>query len=397
MMAQRGGAMGLINLVTLSLMMASIGYWLLCLLGALKFLSRRPAERPEAAPPVTILKPVKGLDSDLAENCREFCRQDYPVYQVIFGVADPQDPAIPVLQRVLEEFPGDRHRLVVGPEVYGPNRKVSLLQQMLPLAVHEIVVISDSDVRVGSDYLRHIGPPFLDRTVGLVTCLYRGESAESFPARLEEWAINDAFAPSVMAAYAIEGVTFAFGSTLALRRKILDKIGGFTPFADLLADDYHLAQEVRRQGYRLLLSDYPVACVLGRSRFSEVFGRLVRWTRTNRACRPIGYLLSGISHGTIFSLLYLTLDRFSPIALVAAAATIGVRAAAAYVVDAFILKSRRAAAHLTLLLPGDLVNFVAWALSFAGNRIRWRGTLYRIVDDGRLMELGGADPSSSSR
>ncbi len=389
--------MGLARLAILSLMAASVGYWLLCLLGALKFLSKRPTERPEGAPPVTILKPVRGLDPDLAENCRGFCRQDYPAYEVIFGVADPQDPAMPVLQRVLQESPGGRHRLVIGPESYGPNRKVSLLQQMLPFATHEIVIISDSDVSVGPDYLRHIAPPFLDPTVGLVTCLYRGDGAEGFAARLEEWAINAAFAPSVMAAYAVEGVAFAFGSTLALRRSIVEKAGGFTPFADLLADDYHLALEARRQGYRLLLSDYPVACVLGRPRFSEVFGRLVRWTRTNRASRPIGYLLSGISHGTIFSVLFLFLDRFSATALTAAAATIGVRAAAAYVVDAFILKSGHAAAHLMLLLPGDLVSFVAWALSFTGKRIRWRGTLYRIGDGGRLIELREAEPSCRSR
>ncbi|HLC21944.1 MAG TPA: bacteriohopanetetrol glucosamine biosynthesis glycosyltransferase HpnI [Candidatus Methylomirabilis sp.] len=389
--------MGLARLVIVSLMAASVGYWLLCLLGALKFLFKRPTERPEGAPPVTILKPVRGLDPGLAENCSGFCRQDYPAYQVIFGVADPRDLAMPVLQRVLEDSPGDRHRLVIGPETYGPNRKVSLLQQMLPFATHEIVVISDSDVRVGPDYLRHIAPPFLDPTVGLVTCLYRGDGAENFAARLEEWAIDGAFAPSVMAAYAVEGVNFAFGSTLAIRRRILEKIGGFTPFADLLADDYHLAREARRQGYRLLLSDYPVACVLGRPQFSEVFGRLIRWTRTNRASRPIGYFLSGISHGTIFSVLFLLLDRFSATALAASAATIGVRAAAAYVVDAFILKSRRAAAHLLLLLPGDLVSFIAWVLSFAGKRIRWRGTLYRISDGGRLIELGEAEPSSSSR
>ncbi|MBI3780530.1 MAG: bacteriohopanetetrol glucosamine biosynthesis glycosyltransferase HpnI [candidate division NC10 bacterium] len=389
--------MGVASLVTLSLMVASTAYWVLCLVGALKFLSRRPPERSEAAPAVTVLKPVRGLDPDLAENCRDFCRQDYPVYQVVFGVADPQDPAIPLLQRVLQESPVDQHRLVIGPQVYGPNRKVSLLQQMLPVAAHEIVVISDSDVKVGPDYLRCIAAPFLDQTVGLVTCLYRGDGAEGLAARLEQLAIESAFAPSVMAAYAIEGVTFAFGSTLAIRRTILEKVGGFIPFVDLLADDYHLAQEARRQGYRLILSDYPVACVLGRSRFCEVFDRLVRWGRTNRASRPIGYLLSGISHGTIFSLVYLFLNRFSPAALVAAAATIGVRAAAAYVVGAFILKSRCAAAQLTLLLPGDLVTFLAWTLSVAGRRIRWRGTLYRIAEGGRLIEEGEADPSNSSR
>jgi ceramide glucosyltransferase len=200
-----------------------------------------------------------------------------------------------------------------------------------------------------------------------------------------------------MAAYATEGVTFAFGSTLAVRRKILEQIGGFTPFADLLADDYHLAQEARRQGYRLHLSDYPVACILGRPQFSGVFSRLLRWSRTHRASRPVGYFLSGISHGTIFSVVYLVLDRFSPAAWAAAATAIGVRATAAFVVDALVLKSRQAVARLWLLLPGDLLAFTAWALSFAGNRIRWRGTLYRIVDRGRMIELGEVERSSNSR
>lgn len=162
--------MALAKLLTFGLLTASIAYWVLCIIGALKFLSRRPGERAEGTPPATILKPVRGLDPDLADNCRAVCRQDYPVYQVIFGVSDPQDPAIPLLQSVLAESPGERHRLVIGPEVYGPNRKVSLLQQMLPFA----------------------------------------------------------------------------------------------------------AQEARRQGYRLVLSDYPVACILGRSQFSGVFGRLLR-------------------------------------------------------------------------------------------------------------------------
>jgi ceramide glucosyltransferase len=378
-------------------MAASIGYWVLCIIGTVKFRSRRLRERSDGAPAATILKPIKGLDPGLADNCRAVCRQDYPSYQVIFGVADPQDPAIPLLQSVLDDSPGARHRLVIGPEVYGPNRKISLLQQMLPFAAHEILVISDSDIRVGPDYLRHVASSFVDERVGLVTCLYRGEGAQSLAARLEAWAINATFAPSVMAAYATEGVTFAFGSTLALRRRIVEQAGGFAPFADLLADDYHLAQEARRQGYRLLLSDYPVACILGRSRLPEVFSRLVRWTRTHRDCRPIGYVLSGISHGTVFSLLYLIFDRFSSGALAASAATMGIRAAAALGVDALILNSRHAAARLWLLLPGDLMNFLAWALSFAGNRIRWRGTLYRIIDGGRLVELGEAERSTSSR
>ncbi len=389
--------MDVVKLLTLSLMGASIGYWLLCLFGALKFLSRRSDERPDAAPPATILKPVRGLDPDLAENCRSFCRQDYPVYQVIFGVADPHDPAVPLLRRILQESPSDRDQLVIGSEVYGPNRKMSLLHQMLPYAVHEIVIVSDSDVRVGPGYLRHIAPLFFDQSVGLVTCLYRGDGAESLAARLEGWFINDVFAPSVLAAYATEGVTFAFGSTLALRRTILDRIGGFMPFADLLADDYYLAQEAHRQGYHLLLSDLPVACILGRSGFSEVFGRLVRWNRTNRASRPIGYLLYGISHGTIFSLLYVLLNRLSPGALAAAATTIGVRAITGGMVDALILKSRHAAARLWLLLPGDFLSFTAWLLSFTGKRIRWRGRSYRIVPGGRLVELGDGESSSSSR
>jgi len=390
--------MALVKFATLSLMAASIGYWMLSLLGSMKFLLRTSKNQGEiAGPPVSILKPVKGLDPELVENGRSFCRQDHPSYDVIFGVADPQDPALPALRALLDGSSARQHRLVIGPEVYGPNRKVSLLHQMLPFAAHQIVVISDSDVRVGPDYLRHVAPPFLDQSVGLVTCLYRGEGARSFAARLEAWAINATFAPSVMAAYLVEGVTFAFGSTLAIRRTILERAGGFAPFGDLLADDYHLAQEARRQGYRLLLSDYPVACILGRSSFAEVFSRLVRWTRTHRACRPIGYFLSGISHGTVFSILYVVLERFSPSALAIAAAVVGARAIAAAVVDRLILRSRGIGARLWLLLPGDVVNFLAWALSFAGEHVRWRGALYRIGDGGRLVELGGTERSTSSR
>jgi len=390
--------MALAKLVTLSLMAASIGYWMLSLLGSMKFLLRTSKNQDEiAGPPVSILKPVKGLDPELVENARSFCRQDYPAYDLIFGVADPRDPAIAPLRALLDESPSPPHRLVIGPEVYGPNRKVSLLHQMLPLAAHEIVVISDSDVRVGPDYLRHVAPPFLDQAVGLVTCLYRGEGARGFAARLESWAINATFAPSVMAAYLVEGVTFAFGSTLAIRRAILERVGGFSSFGGLLADDYHLAQEARRQGYRLVLSNYPVACTLGRSSLPEVLSRLLRWSRTHRACRPIGYFLSGISHGTVFSILYLLLERFSPSALTIAGAVIGARALAAVFVDRLILRSRGIGARLWLLLPGDVVNFLVWALSFAGGRVRWRGALYRIGEGGRLVELGEAERSTSSR
>jgi len=378
------------GLATLGLMGASVAYWLLALAGALKLLLRHEPEAPAGVPPVTVLKPVKGLDPELAENCLSFCRQDYPDYQVIFGVADPADPSIPVLRQVLEKARQSPHRLVIGPESYGPNRKISLLQQMLQFAAHDIIVISDSDVRVGPDYLRAIAPPFLDPQVGLVTCLYRGDGAEGLAAHLEAWAMDDVFAPSVMAAYAVEGVTFAFGSTLALRRKILDATGGFAPFVHLLAEDYHLAQAARRQGYRLVLCRYPVACILGRPGFGDVAARLLRWSRTHRACRPGGYFLSGIGHATIFALLHLIVARLSVEALAAATTVIGVRAAVALLIDAAILRSRAAARRLLLLLPGDLVSFAAWALSFAGNRIEWRGHRYRIERGGRLAELGEA-------
>jgi ceramide glucosyltransferase len=389
--------MGFAKLAAYGLTAASIGYWLLCLAGALTFLRRRHAPASDGAPPVTILKPVRGLDPGLEENCRTFLHQDYPSYQVIFGVAASDDPAIPLLRRALETPGGEQHRLVIGPDSYGPNRKLSLLHQMLPHAAHDIVIISDSDVRVGPDYLRHVAPPFLDPRVGLVTCLYRAEDAAGFAAHLEAWAIQDTFAPAVMAAYATEGVTFAFGSTLAIRRQILDRAGGFGSFAHFLADDYQLAAEARRQGYRLVLADYPVACVLGRSRLGDVCDRLLRWARTHRACRPVGYFLSGISHGTVWSLLALLLGRFSPAALALAAGAIGVRATTAFFIDAAILRSRDPAARLWLLLPGDLLTFTAWALSFSGNRVRWRGTRYRVVKGGRLLVLGEAECARTSR
>ncbi|HEY7676024.1 MAG TPA: glycosyltransferase, partial [Candidatus Methylomirabilis sp.] len=263
----------------------SLGYGAAALV-AMARLARRTGYRDEGfAPPMTILKPVKGMDPDLLGNLRSFCRQDYPAYQILFGAADPEDPAVGVVHQVLAEHPEADARLVLCPEPLGPNGKVSSLHQMAAQARHEILVISDSDTRVAPDYLRRVAAPFADPEVGLVTALYRGVAPAGLAAHLERLIIHTLFVPGVLVAYLLEGMTFALGATMAMRRKVLDDLGGFAAFAHVLADDYQIGRRAVAAGYTVALADTMVDCVLGRISFRIFFARQVRWARTMRSCR----------------------------------------------------------------------------------------------------------------
>ena len=205
-------------------------------------------------PAVTVLKPVCGLDQDLYENLRSFCEQDYPEYQVIFGVSDPKDPALAVIDRLIRALPDKDLSLVVNDRLIGTNRKVSNLANMYGAVKHEIVVIADSDMHVGPDYLRSVIASFRDDTVGAVTCLYTGIPGNGLASVLGAAFINEWFLPSVLVALSFREINFCFGSTMAVRRTILEQLGGFARFADLLADDYMLGRLVSDAGYRVSLS-----------------------------------------------------------------------------------------------------------------------------------------------
>ncbi len=354
----------------------------------------RPRRRPNGhagdttlLPGVTILKPLKGLDVDLYENLSTFCTLEYPTYQIVFGVADPDDPAVPVVRRLQASFPRARIDLVIDGRVYGSNYKISNLQNMYGAAQHEVIVIADSDIRVRPDYLRRLVTPLDDPQVGLVTCLYRAVSTGGLPTLVESLFINTDFAPMVLVARIVEKPSYAFGATMALRREVLDQIGGFLPLADYLADDYYLGHHVAALGYRLALSDVVVETVLAVGSWRRLLDHQLRWARTYRNCRPGGYLASLCTHGTLWATLNLLYNHFSPAACLAAAAVYGVRIAAAHrIANQFIgapLRWREA-----LLVPlKDLFISTVWVLCYLGDTVHWSGHEFRVLKDGKMVQV----------
>src|SRR6266446_6081381 len=249
-------------------------YYLLCLWSAAAFLRERVAGegptdcisgqvRPtRALPPVSILKPLKGADPEMYESFRSHCLQDYPEYEIIFGVGNLNDSAIETVKELQREFPDRRIQLVVSPKILGANVKVSNLAQMVAEARYDYLIVNDSDILVEPDYLRRVTAPLADLRVGMVTCLYRGVAGATLGSRLEALGISTDFCPSVLAARQLEGIRFGLGSTLAFRRAELEKIGGFTSFVDYLADDYELGKRIAGLGLAVELSDVVVETYL---------------------------------------------------------------------------------------------------------------------------------------
>src|SRR5882762_10490479 len=270
-------------------------YYLLCLWSAAKFLWERKAadssvHPTQFLPPVSILKPLKGTDPEIYECFRSHCLQDYPDYEIIFGVSDENDPAAVSVRQLQREFPQRDIRLVVCPEALGANAKVSSLAQMLPVVRYQHVIVNDSDIRVEPGYLRQVIAPLANERVGMVTCLYRGEAAGTLGSRLESLGIGTDFCPGVLAARQIEGgIRFGLGSTLAFRRTDLERIGRFESLVDYLADDYELGRRMAESGLSVELSHVVVATHLPAYNLREFFAHQLRWARGVRDSRAGGY------------------------------------------------------------------------------------------------------------
>ena len=334
--------------------------------------------------PVTILKPLCGDEHELYECLRSFCDQDYPHFQIVFGVCDSADPAVEVVSRLRREFPALDLVLAVDRRQHGSSRKVSNLINMMPLARHDFLVISDSDVRVARDYLSKVVPPLLDPGVGIVTCPYRGIPRPGLWSLLGSMFINEWFIPSVRVAAMSGSRAFAFGVTIALRRQVLASIGGFAAIANQLADDYRLGALTRMLGLRTVLSDVVVETCVDERSFGGLVRHELRWLRTIRAIRPLGYMLSFIT----FSV---------PVALAGAIIAAGAWPAAALLVATVCARiilhlrvrtPRAVAAHdLPALLLGDALGLALWAWGFVTRRVHWRDNRYRVMRDGSVQPM----------
>ncbi len=338
---------------------------------------------------VSVLKPLKGLDVDLYENLASLCRQDYQPLQILCGVANETDPAVAVVRRLQLDFPQLDIELVVDGRIYGANYKVSNLIHLYRKACYDLIVIADSDIRVGPNYLASLNQAVAEPGVGLATCVYRAVNRGPLPSLVESLFINTDFTPLVMVARVVEASTYAFGATIAIRRQVLDEIGGLHGLVNTLADDYQLGYRVAAKGYRLVLINETVDTVLSIDTWRRLFDHQLRWARTYRICRPGGYFASIVTHGTLWALLNALYHSFSPIACAVSAAVLCLRYASAMNISWRHLGSQTTGLQMLMLPVKDLLFDVIWLLAFAGDTVVWGGTRFRVDRNGEMREIDG--------
>jgi ceramide glucosyltransferase len=344
----------------------------------------RPVSRlPMHLPAVTLLKPLCGAEPETYECLRSFCLQNYPQYQLIFGVSDAEDPVIDIVRRLQREFPQRDLQLTVDRALHGTSRKVSNLINMMPLVRHEYLVLSDSDVRVPADYLMNVVAPLLDPSVGIVTCAYRGLPRRGVWSLLGAMFINEWFVPSVRVAALAGSRAFAFGATIALRRGVLAAIGGFLPIVNQLADDYRLGELTREAGLRTVLSHVYVDTYVSSRTLHDLVRHELRWLRTIRAVRPMGYRLSFVTFSLPVAIAGAWLAGGSAICLGA----IGLTVLSRVVIHLTTRTERDGAPQLALLAARDMLTLALWGWSFVSRRVQWRDDSFWITADGTAQRF----------
>jgi len=374
----------------MALGLAACAYQACALFCVARFAGRRLPGK-DHCPPVTVLKPVSGLDFQLYENLHSFCEQDYPDFQVIFGVRSADDPAVPEIRRLIAALPGRDLALVVDPASHGANRKVSNLCNMMSRARHDILVIADSDMRVLPHYLAAVVQPFADPKVGAVTCLYRGVPAGGTLSRFASLWISEWFLPSALVAEWLEEVRFCFGATMAIRREILENAGGFRSLTDHLADDYMIGQYAAASGHRVEISRYVVDATVCEESLGALLAHELRWARTMRALRPGGYcfsfLINTISVGALACGAAAAVAPWTGAGLLAVA--VGLRLALHWRVAAMF--GGADSGSIWMIPVRDLLSLVIWFAAYFGRQVSWRGQRYAIVGGGRVVAVPGLE------
>ena len=375
----------MLEMLLLLLTVASWLYWLVAWWWVRAFFRARPELDLSFTPPVSILKPVKGVDAQAYQNFASFCQQDYPDFELLFGVSDPEDPVIPVVECLQRDFPQRSIRLVVA-QASGANGKASLLHHLVAQAHHEVLVVSDSDMRVTPDYLRRVVAPLTDERIGLVTCPYRGEAPLTLTARLEALHMGVTFLPAVVVARRFLAMRFALGATVALRCSDLARLGGFAAVADYLADDYQLGARMAGLGLRVHLSDYVVASVLGATTFLEQWEREVRWARCTRVCRPREYPGMLLTFSTPLAAALALVSGFASLGWLALAMSLFLRWLVAWLVAGYT--GDQVVRRWLIWLPvRDMLSALVWCAGGMGQRVIWRGQEFIVQPDGRIQPL----------
>ena len=367
-------------------------YYLLATLAALRFFSpQRRQTSAEYSPPASLLKPVRGVDFGSYENFASFCKQDYPEYEILFAVNDESDPALPVIRQIVAEFPQRRIRLFTTAADLGANRKVNKLAMLAREAQHDVLVLTDGDVRVGPRYLREVVAPLGEKKIGAVTSFYRAIAQENLGAKLEAiGAASDFFAGVLMARWK-EGIRFALGASIATTKEWVRSMGGFEALVDALADDYEFGYRLANAGGEIVLSREPVWTMYVAQTPRGFWEHQLRWARTVRLCRPLSYLGLLFTQGLPWTVLAAMLAPTRSIASTFLAAYLVLRSAMAWTVGVWGVGDQVLRRNLWLVPIRDASYFVVWLASFASNRIRWgsveyairKGQMVPVAEDGK--------------
>jgi ceramide glucosyltransferase len=355
---------------------------------AARFPLHQRSVRPADAAGLTILKPLKGCDAETSACLRSWLEQDYegPV-EIIFGVADPEDPVCAVARELIEMHPRCEARLLICGSRLGPNAKVSKLIEMERQARHEVICVSDADVWVPPDLLANLMAPLHDPEVGLVNCFYRIANPANFAMRWEAFAVNADFWSQVLQSASLKPMAFALGAVMAVPRRHLKAIGGFATLANYLADDYELGHRIAREGRRVMLCSVVVECRSAPMSFGEVWRHQVRWARTIRFCQPLPYFFSILSNGSLWPLLWVAVARSGGALWIAAVCLCARLLSGAWLERR--LTGRFNAASLVMAPVKDLLQLGIWLLAFTGRQVVWRGERFHVGTGGKLARATG--------
>ncbi|MBI2817848.1 MAG: bacteriohopanetetrol glucosamine biosynthesis glycosyltransferase HpnI [Acidobacteria bacterium] len=366
-------------------------YTLIALYAACKFQRTKPLGSVGFTPPVSLLKPLYGLDRKLERNLESFCTQTYPVYEILFSVRHESDPSVAVVRKLQQQFPSLPIRLLVtGPPRY-LNAKVHGLEEMAKAARYDIFIISDSDVRVGPEYLKGVVAPFAGPSVGMTTCLSRGVPSNSVWSVMEALGMNTQFLPGVLSAWLLIGMEFALGPTMVIRKQQLEEIGGFRILRDYLADDFVLGETVAKAGYGVVLTHVIPDHLFGGHTMSESLAHRLRWERSSKCSRPAGYVGQVFTHSLPLALLAVALaPQARTYVLAMTALCIVARFALAWKVGWSLLRDSTLRKFWWLLPIEDLLSFGIWCWAFFGGEIVWRGTRLKVLRGGKMVATGNA-------
>ncbi len=374
------------TILQIALLIPVIGgsvFCVLCVWAARRFMKQRRLSSTYR-PPVTVLKPIYGFDKGLEENLLSLCRQDYPTYQIVFAVQRTDDPALPLLRHLAEEF-ATLVTLVIkeSPPVF--NGKVQNLTNALSAARHEILIISDSDARLAPDYLSAIVAPLENANVGYACTLYRSFKPDYWWEKLELLSLNADFVPSLIFAYVTGISDFLIGATVAFRRADLEATGGMADLGAYLVEDYELGRRLIKLGKRMVLVPHVIELVADYPNFNSWWHHQIYWDQNTWAANPIGFALTILTRAVPFALIFALIRGFDPAGVLVLLAALGIRLASAAVTSAGTLKDREGIAALWLLPVRDLFALVSWYIALTRRTFVWRGHTFGLTKDGRIV------------